>query len=341
MQALWGEPRTARSVFAIDDGNEVVLFEEMSPISGCLPSNARWSRWRSEGKARSREDEMAVPPRVLTRPFRCWGFDSSHWFFLSAFVSLIRTLPKKVSVSTATKNRKRNFGLPVDDLLVRERRVKKDITRVEKSRSNLSQGQMNMRCSKWNNKEQGSCTGILSKTNHPAIKAKGRQGRNTGFARDFGLDRRGHKAKRSDARFIYIYIYRQWRNALYKIIRVLRSSPVTSGLQVPCRPWETSCWAHLAWQASHWASIWFVIGWKVVIWLCPVYRNTRLRHIIVPPDPHGSPCNFWRVSSRFNCLRGAVLPNLKTTCLLPFIPEFYPFLYTRLWLGFWNKNKTA
>ena len=28
-----------------------------------------------------------------------------------------------------------------------------------------------------------------------------------GIARDFGLDRRGHKAKRSDARFIYIYIY--------------------------------------------------------------------------------------------------------------------------------------
>ena len=39
------------------------------------------------------------------------------------------------------------------------------------------------------------------------FKAKGKQCRSTGFARDFGLDRHGHKAKWSDARFIYIYIY--------------------------------------------------------------------------------------------------------------------------------------
>ena len=53
MQALWGEPWTARSVFV--DGNKACSFEEMSPISGYLPSNARR---RGEGKALSREDEM-------------------------------------------------------------------------------------------------------------------------------------------------------------------------------------------------------------------------------------------------------------------------------------------
>ena len=53
-------------------------------------------------------------------------------------------------------------------------------------------------------------TGLLHR--HPfernslSFKAKGRQCRSAGFARDFGLDRRGHKAKWSDARFIYIYI---------------------------------------------------------------------------------------------------------------------------------------
>ena len=41
-------------------------FEEMSSISGYLPSNARW---RSEGKARPREDEIAVPPRALLNSF--------------------------------------------------------------------------------------------------------------------------------------------------------------------------------------------------------------------------------------------------------------------------------
>ena len=66
MQALWGEPWTARSVFSIE--TKSCLFEEMSPISGYLPSNARW---RSEGKARSREDEMVVPPRYLFLGIYC------------------------------------------------------------------------------------------------------------------------------------------------------------------------------------------------------------------------------------------------------------------------------
>ena len=111
MQALWGEPRTARSVFAIDDGNEVVLFEEMSPISGCLPSHARWSRWRSEGKARSREDEMAVPPRVLTRrPVSMLRIRFLPLVFSQCFrVPYPNTAEKSQSIN-GHQNRKRNFG---------------------------------------------------------------------------------------------------------------------------------------------------------------------------------------------------------------------------------------
>ena len=39
--------------------------------------------WRIEGKARPREDEMALPARFLTRTFWswCWGFGPSLWFF--------------------------------------------------------------------------------------------------------------------------------------------------------------------------------------------------------------------------------------------------------------------
>ena len=50
-------------------------------------------------------------------------------------------------------------------------------------------------------------------------KAKGRQCRSTGFAPNFGLNRRGHKAKRSDARFIY---YRKCGSASY-IVREVHS----------------------------------------------------------------------------------------------------------------------
>ena len=59
MQALWGEPWTARSVSV--DGNEVVSFRgDVTDLWLLALAN------HSEGKARSREDEMSVPPRVLS-----------------------------------------------------------------------------------------------------------------------------------------------------------------------------------------------------------------------------------------------------------------------------------
>ena len=52
MQALWGASLGRHDPFSSIE-TKSCLFEEMSPISGYLPSNARW---RSEGKGRSRED---------------------------------------------------------------------------------------------------------------------------------------------------------------------------------------------------------------------------------------------------------------------------------------------
>ena len=88
----------------------------------------------SEGKARSREDEM----RRCRPGFLLVGFDAEASIprtgcncFLSAFVNLLRTLPKEVSRSTATK-----VESGISDAhrrcLVSERRVKKHRTLVEK-----------------------------------------------------------------------------------------------------------------------------------------------------------------------------------------------------------------
>ena len=56
MQALWGASLGRHDPFSSIE-TKSCLFEEMSPISGYLPSNARS---RSEGKGRSREDEGDV-----------------------------------------------------------------------------------------------------------------------------------------------------------------------------------------------------------------------------------------------------------------------------------------
>ena len=133
MQALWGEPWTARSVFV--DGNEVVPFRGDVKDLWLLAKQCTVKQWRQGPVERRRK---WWPPRVLTRPFRRWGFDSSHWLFLSAFVHLLQTLPKEVSRSTATQVES-GISDPNRRSLVSERRVKKDRMLVEKSRSSLSQ----------------------------------------------------------------------------------------------------------------------------------------------------------------------------------------------------------
>ena len=84
---------------------------------------------------------------------------------------LLRTLPKEVSRSTATKVES-GVADPNRRSLVRERRVKKDRMLVEKSRSSLSQRAAEPDAVGEEKKKQGSCTGVLSRENHCHSKPK-------------------------------------------------------------------------------------------------------------------------------------------------------------------------
>ena len=135
MQALWGELWTARSVLV--DGNEVMPFRrDVTDLwllaKQCTVTHAVKARPRREKtKWRCRQGFLLVR-------FETEDSIPRTGCFLSAFLHLLRTLSKEVSRSTATKvesgisDANRRF-------LVCERRVKKDKTLVEKSRSSLSQ----------------------------------------------------------------------------------------------------------------------------------------------------------------------------------------------------------
>ena len=150
---------------------------------------------------------MVVPPKVLTRPFDA---DDSIpppppppiGCFLGAFMHLLRTLPKEVSRSTANKVES-GISHANRRSLVRERRVKKESMLVKKKiRSSLSQRAAEHPM-QWVKKQKA---GLLHR--HPferkslSIKSQRKAKSKYGICAGFWLDRRGHKAKRSDARFI-------------------------------------------------------------------------------------------------------------------------------------------
>ena len=168
---------------------------------------------KPEGKAPSKEDEMAMSPWVLTRPFRCWGFDSSHWLFSQCFPAPSPNTVERSQSINGHQSRKRNFGRQSSISCVCERRVKKDKTLVEKSWSNLSQLRAAEHPMQRVKKQR---TGLLHRhpveRNSSSIKAKGRQCRSTGFSRDFGSIVAGTKPS-GRTLDLYIYIYRQWRKS--------------------------------------------------------------------------------------------------------------------------------
>ena len=103
--------------------------------------------------------------------------------------------------------------------LVSERRVKKDRTLVEKIQIVLSQLRAAEHPIQLVKKQR---TGLM--TRHPferkssSIKAKRKQSRRTGFARDFGSIVVGTKPSGRTLDlyiyiYIYIYIYREWRKS--------------------------------------------------------------------------------------------------------------------------------
>ena len=201
MQALWGEPLTARSVSV--DGKEVVPFRGDVTDLWLLAKQCTVTQWRQGPVERRRNGGAAQGSLWLVR------FDPEDPIprigcFLSAFVHFLQTLPKEVSQSTATKvesgisdaNRRFLVCESLETGKEGQNACQKNSDRV------CLKGQLNTRCSGWRNKEQGSWTGILSRGNHRQSKPKSKYGICAGF----WFDRRGHKAKRSDARFIYIYI---------------------------------------------------------------------------------------------------------------------------------------
>ena len=208
MQALWGEPLTARSVSV--DGKEVVPFRGDVTDLWLLAKQCTVTQWRQGPVERRRNGGAAQGSLWLVR------FDPEDPIprigcFLSAFVHFLQTLPKEVSQSTATKvesgisdaNRRFLVCESLETGKEGQNACQKNSDRV------CLKGQLNTRCSGWRNKEQGSWTGILSRGNHRQSKPKSKYRICAGF----WFDRRGHKAKRSDARFIYIYIYREWRKS--------------------------------------------------------------------------------------------------------------------------------
>ena len=180
-------------------------FEEMSPTSGYLPRNARW---RSEGKAGSREDEMAVSP----------GFESSHWLFSLCFRAPTPNTAERSQSINGHQSRKRNFGHQSSISCVWKTdkegqnacrscfwKTGKEGEKAcqKKSRSYCPNwGQLNTRCSWWRNKEQGSCTGILFREEIIVNQSQRKARSKYGICAGFWFDRGGHKAKLSDARFI-------------------------------------------------------------------------------------------------------------------------------------------
>ena len=160
-------------------------FEEMSPISH--------SRWRSEGKARSREDEMAVSP----------GFDSSHWLFSQCFRAPSPNSAERSQSINGHQSRKRNFGRQSSISCVwktgkeGQNACRKYLDRIVPTEGCLTPDTVGEE-TKNRAHAQASFRGEII-VNQSQRKAKSKYGICAGF----WFDRRGHKAKRSDAQFIY------------------------------------------------------------------------------------------------------------------------------------------
>ena len=131
MQALWGEPWTTRSVFR--------RWKRSRALS------RRCHRSLATCQAMHGDAVKARPGREMTkwrcrlgfyqaRPFRPWGFDSSHWFFFSELSCTFSEHCRKKSVDQRPPKSKAEFRMPIVDFLCVKvlRRVQKDRTLVKK-----------------------------------------------------------------------------------------------------------------------------------------------------------------------------------------------------------------
>ena len=225
MQALWGEPWTARSVSV--DGNEVVPFRGDVTDLWLLAKQCTVTQWRQGPVERRRNGGAAQGSHWLVIKEKARKKKKKNWLvrfypedsipligcFLSAFVHLLQTLSKKVSRSTATEvesgisdaNRRFLVCESLETGKEGQNACQKNSDRV------CLKGQLNTDAVGEETKNRALEPASFRKeiiVNQSQRKAKSQYGICAGF----WFDRRGHKAKRSDARFIYIY-NREWRKS--------------------------------------------------------------------------------------------------------------------------------
>ena len=208
MQALWGEPWTAPSVFV--DGNGVVPFRGDVTDLWLLAKQCTVTQWRQRPTERRRNGGVAQGSNSSASTLRI------RFLALVVFSVLSRTFsehctkksvdqrPPKVESGISGANRR---------FLVCETRVKKDRTLVENIQIDcVSKGSWTRDAVCEETKNRVFAQAFFREeiiVNQCQKKARSKYGICAGF----WFDRRGHKAKRSDARFIYIYIYREWRKS--------------------------------------------------------------------------------------------------------------------------------
>ena len=146
MQALWGEPWTARSVFV--DGNEVVPFRGDVKDLWLLAKQCTVTQWR-QGTVERRRKWWPV----LTRPFRRWGFDSSHWLFSQCIRAPPPNTTERSQSINGHQSRKRNFG-PQSSISCAWKKGKEIQNACRKNPDRVSLNlQLNTRCRGWRNKK--------------------------------------------------------------------------------------------------------------------------------------------------------------------------------------------
>ena len=147
MQALWGEPWTTRSVFrrwkrsrALSRALRFRRWKRSRALSRrCHRSLATCQTMHGDAvkacKARSRDDEMAVPPRVLSSS----SVSTLRIRFLALVVFSVLSCTfsehcRKKSVDQRPSKSKAEIRIPIVDFLCVKvlRRVKKDRTPVKK-----------------------------------------------------------------------------------------------------------------------------------------------------------------------------------------------------------------
>ena len=176
--------------------------------------------------------KMVVPPKVLTRPFRRWWFNSSYWLFSRCFHAPSPNTTERSQSINGHQSRKRNFGRQSSiSCAWKKGKDRQNACRKNPDRVCLK-GQLNTRCNGWRNKK----TGLFHR--HPferkslPIKAKGRQSRSTGFARVLVWIVAGTKPS---GRTLDLYIY------IYIANDESPSQHVTVGL-AEARPNYAECW---------------------------------------------------------------------------------------------------